>query len=230
FKEGAEVKAGDLLLVIDPRPYQAELDRMQAELKQAQTRAELASNDWTRAERLLKSKAISEEEADARNKTKRQAEAGIQSAQASVEMAKLNLEYTHVTAPISGRISRKMVTEGNLINGNQGQATLLTTIVSLDPIYCYADVEEQAFQKYQHLVRERGRKSLHEAQLSCELGLAGEQGFPHHGVIDFVNNELNPNTGTMRMRGVFRNEDRTLVPGFFARFRITASQKHMALL
>jgi RND family efflux transporter MFP subunit len=230
FKEGAEVKQGDLLFIVDPRPYQAEVDRTEAELRQAQTRSELASNDLARAERLLKSKAISEEEADARNKATRQAEAGIQSAQASAEMAKLNLEYTHVTAPVSGRISRKLVTEGNLINGNQGQATALTTIVSLDPIYCYAEVDEQAFQRYQRLVRERGRNSLHETQLPCELGLADEPGFPHRGVIDFVNNEVNPNTGTIRMRGVFRNEDRSLLPGFFARLRISASDKHPALL
>src|SRR6266404_3509255 len=108
FKEGAEVKKGDLLFVIDPRPYQAELDRAQADLKQAETKFELACNEWTRAESLLKSKAISEEEADSRNKAKREAEAAIQSARASVEMTKLNLEYTHIAAPISGRISRKM--------------------------------------------------------------------------------------------------------------------------
>jgi len=123
FKEGAEVKKGDLLVVIDPRPYQAELDRAEAELRQAQTRFELASNDLVRAEKLLQSKAISEEEADSRNKAKREAEAAIQMGRASVEVTKLNLDYTHVIAPISGRISRKMVTEGNLINGNQGQAT-----------------------------------------------------------------------------------------------------------
>jgi len=230
FKEGAEVKTGDLLFVIDPRPYQAELDRTDAELKQAQTRLELAINDLARAERLLKSKAISEEEADSRSKAKREVEAAVQSARASVEMAKLNLEYTHITAPIGGRISRKMVTEGNLINAGQGQSTLLTTIVSLDPIYCYVYADEHSVLKYQQLAREGKRVSAREAQIPCELGLSNEQGFPHHGVVDFVDNRVDPNTGTMRARGVFPNQDRFLTPGFFARLRVTGSAKYQALL
>src|SRR5580704_19757195 len=139
FKDGDEVKKGDLLFVIDPRPYQAELDRAQADLLQAQTRFELASNDFERAGRLLKAKAISEEEADSRAKAEREAAAAIQSSLASVEMAKLNMEYTRVTAPISGRIGRKMITEGNLVNGSTGVSTLLATIVSMEPIYCYFD-------------------------------------------------------------------------------------------
>jgi multidrug efflux system membrane fusion protein len=230
FKEGAEVKKGDLLLVIDPRPYQAELDRAQADLKQAQTRFELASNDLVRAERLLQSKAISEEEADSRNKAKRESEAAIQSGRASVEMAQLNLDYTHVTSPINGRISRKMVTEGNLVNGSQGQSTLLTTIVSLDPIYCYMDADEHAVLKYQKLAREGKRVSERDAQIPCEIGLANEEGFPHQGAIDFVDNRVDPNTGTLRARGVFPNGDRSLTPGFFARLRITGSAKYPALL
>lgn len=230
FTEGAEVKKGDLLFVIDPRPYQAELDRAEAELRQAQTRFELASNDLVRAQKLLESKAISAEEEDSRSKAKREAEASIQSGRALVEIAQLNLDYTHVTAPITGRISRKMVTEGNLINGNQGQATLLTTIVSLDPIYCYVDADEHAVQKYQKLAREGKRVSAREGELTCELGLASEHGFPHQGVVDFVDNRVDPNTGTMRIRGVFPNENRSLIPGFFARLRVTGSAKYSALL
>jgi len=230
FKEGAEVKKGELLFVIDPRPYQAELDRAEAELRQAQTRFELASNDLVRAEKLLQSKAVSEEEADSRSKAKREAEAAIQMGRASVEVTKLNLDYTHVIAPIGGRISRKMVTEGNLINGNQGQATLLTTIVSLDPIYCSVDADERAVQKYQKLASEGKRERARNGQIPCELGLASEQGFPHHGVVDFMDNRVDPNMGTMRMRGVFPNEDRTLMPGFFGRLRVTGSAKYSALL
>lgn len=230
FKEGAEVKQGDILFVIDTRPYQAELDKAQADLRQAQTRFELASNDFVRAERLLKSKAISEEEADSRNKAMRESEAAIQSGRAAVEIAQLNLDYTHVIAPVSGRISRKMVTEGNLINGGQGQTTLLTTIVSLDPIYCYIDADENAVLKYQKLAREGKRPNEQKTQLPCELALANEQGFPHKGVIDFVDNRLDPNTGTMRTRGVFPNPDRSLMPGFFARLRVTGSGKYQALL
>src|SRR6266852_4380493 len=165
FKDGAEVNKGDLLFVIDPRPYQAELDRAEASRNQAQTHLAWTSNELARAERLLKSKTMSEEEADSRSKAKYEAEAVWQSSRASWEVAKLNLEYTHIAAPISGRISRKLVTEGNLINGNQGASTLLTTIVSLDPIYCYVDAGERALLKYQQLAREGKRASARDAQI-----------------------------------------------------------------
>ena len=232
FKDGSEVKKGDLLFVIDPRPYQAELERAEAELKQAQTRLELAANELARAERLQQSKIISEEEADTRSKAKRQTEGALQAAQASVETAKLNLDYTQIKAPISGRIGRKLITEGNLVNGNQGQSTLLTTIVSLDPIYCYFDADEPAVLKYQKLAREGKRGTIGDGQVSCELGLANEDGFPHHGRLDFVDNRVDPATGTLRVRGVFTNPapDRILQPGFFARVRVPGSAKYKALL
>ncbi len=230
FKDGAEVNKGDLLFVIDPRPYQAEVDRAEASLNQAQTHLAWTSNDLARAERLLKSKTVSEEEADSRSKAKHEAEAVLQSSRASLEMARLNLEYTHLTAPVSGRISRKLVTEGNLINGNQGVSTLLTTIVSLDPIYCYMDTDERALLKYQQLAREGKRASARDAQIPCEMGLANEEGFPHQGVVDFVDNRVDPTTGTIRARGVFSNADRSLTPGLFARLRVTGSGKYPALL
>jgi multidrug efflux system membrane fusion protein len=232
FKDGTEVNQGDLLFVIDPRPYQAELDRAAAELKQAESRLELAINELARAERLLKSKAISEEEADSRSKAKREAEAAIESARASVEVAKLNLEYTHITAPINGRISRKLITEGNLVNGTQGQNTLLTTIVSLDPIYCYFDADERSILKYQQLAREGKQESLRDGRAPCELELANESGFPHKGVLDFVDNRVDATTGTLRVRGVFANPgpDRILQAGFFARVRVPGSGKSQALL
>src|SRR5216683_2097576 len=232
FKDGADVKKGDLLFVIDPRPYQAELDRAQAELKQAETRLELAINELARAERLLKSKAISEEEADSRSKAKREAEAAIDSARASVEVAKLNLEYTHIAAPINGRISRKLITEGNLVNGMQGQNTMLSTIVSLDPIYCYFDADERSILKYQQLAREGKQASLRDGRAPCELELANESGFPHKGVLDFVDNRVDATTGTLRVRGVFANPgpDRILQAGFFARVRVPGSGKSQALL
>src|SRR5262249_3313723 len=127
-------------------------------------------------------------------------------------------------------ISRKMVTEGNLINGGQGQTTLLTMIVSLDPIYCYVDADENAVLKYQKLAREGKRVSARDAQIPCELGLPNEHGFPHQGVVDFVDNRVDPNTGTLRARGVFPNPDRSLTPGFFGRLRVTGSGKYQALL
>ncbi|MDB6110956.1 MAG: mexE [Pedosphaera sp.] len=232
FKDGAEVKKGDLLFVIDPRPYQAELDHAEANLKQAETRLALASNDLTRAERLLQSKAISAEEADSRSNAKREAEAMIQSARALVETAKLNFEYTHIIAPVDGRIGRKLMTEGNLVNGNQGQSTLLTTIVSVDPVYCYFDADEQSALKYQQMTREGKGDNMRDGQVVCELELANEKGFPHKGVLDFVDNRIDPATGTLRVRGVFPNPspDRLLQPGYFARVRVPGSGKYQTLL
>jgi membrane fusion protein, multidrug efflux system len=232
FKDGAEVKKGDLLFVIDPRPYKSDLDRAQADIVMASTRFELASNDYDRAERLLKSKAISEEDADSRSKAKREAAAAIQSSQASLEMAKLNMEYTHIAAPIDGRIGRKLITEGNLINGNQGQTTPLTTIVSLDPIYCYFDADEGAVLKYQQLARDGSGADFREGKVPCELELANETNFPHKGVLDFMDNQMDATTGTLRVRGTFTNPapDHVLQPGFFVRIRVPGSTKHQALL
>jgi RND family efflux transporter MFP subunit len=230
FKDGAEVRKGDLLFVIDPRPYQAELDRAQADLLQAQTRFDLASNDLARAGRLLKARAISEEDADSRAKAERTAAAAIESARATVEMARLNMDYTQIKAPISGRIGRKMITEGNLVNGTQGDATLLATIVSLDPIYCRFDADESSILKYQQLARQAGGENLRGGKWPCEIALANESGFPHKGVLDFVDNQVDPNTGTLRVRGVFANPDRVLQPGFFARVRVPGSASSKELL
>lgn len=232
FKDGAEVKKGDLLFVIDPRPYQAAYDHAEAELTQAQSRFELASNDLERAERLLKSRAISEEEADSRSKAKREAEAAILSARANVEIAQINLDYTHITSPIDGRISRKLITEGNLVNGNQGDATLLTTIVSLDPIYCYFDADEGSVLKYQQLARDGKGGDFRDGHVVCEVELANETNYPHKGVLDFLDNRVDPTTGTLRVRGVLPNPGpaRVLQPGYFARVRVPGSARYPALL
>jgi multidrug efflux system membrane fusion protein len=230
FKDGADVEKGQLLFVIDPRPYRAELDRAEADLAQAQTRFDLASNDMARAERLLKVKAISEEDADSRSKAERTASAAIQSARASVEMAQLNMEYTNVKAPMAGRIGRKMITAGNLVNGNQGESTLLATIVALDPIYCRFDADEQSILKYQQLASQGQHENLRGGKWPCEIELANETGFPHKGVLDFVDNQIDTSTGTMRVRGVFANPGRVLQPGFFARVRVPGSARYRALL
>jgi multidrug efflux system membrane fusion protein len=207
------------------------LDRAQAEVTEAESRLELASNDLARAERLLKSKAISEEEADARSKAKRQAEAAIQASVALAETARLNMEYTHITSPIDGRIGRKLVTEGNLVNGNQGQSTLLTTIVSVDPVYCYFDADERSILKYRQLASEGKSGDFRNGLVPCELELANETNYPHKGVIDFVDNQVDPAMGTLRVRGVFANPapDRVLQPGYFARVRVPGSSKYEAL-
>jgi multidrug efflux system membrane fusion protein len=230
FKDGAEVAKGDLLFVIDPRPYQAALDMANAALLQAQTHLELTSNDLARAERMLQSHAISEEETDTRRSAHRMAAAEVTSAQASVETAQLNLGYSRITAPISGRIGRRLMTEGNLVNGDQGQSSLLATIMSLDPIYCYFEADERSALKYQKLAREGKSENMRDGKIECEIGLANEAGFPHRGVLDFVDNQVDPAMGTLRLRGVFANADRVLQPGFFARARVPGSAQYRALL
>lgn len=230
FSDGAIVKKGDLLFVIDPRPYQAELDRALAELKISVARLELAKSDFARAQRLLQSRAISQEEFDSRAARQREAQEQLQAMAAAVETARLNAEFTRVMAPISGRISRKFVTEGNLINGGTAQSTLLTTIVSLDPIYCYIEADERSFLKYVRLAQEGKRPSSREVRNPVYLALADETGFPHRGYIDFVDNRLDPNTGTMTGRAVLPNPDHTLTPGLFARVRLQGSGRYEALL
>src|SRR5256885_1634042 len=146
--------------------------------------------------------------------------------------SKLNVEYTRITAPVSGRIGRKLVTEGNLINGSQGMSTLLTTIVSLDPIYCYFDADERSILKYQKLAREGKGGTIGDGKVPCELELANEENFPHKGMLDSVENRIDPTTGTLRVRGVFENPTpaRVLQPGFFARVRVPGSARYRALL
>ncbi len=229
-QDGAKVQKGDLLFVIDPRPYQAELDRVEAELERAKARLALARNDLDRAERLFRSRAISEEELDTRAKGLREAEAAVRSAAAALQSARLNVEFTEVRAPISGRISREYVTVGNLIDGGTGNATLLAIIVSIDPMYVYVDADERSVLKYMRLAREGKRESARDTQIPAELSLADEEGFPHRGVIDYVEPRADPTTGTVRGRGVFRNAQDRLSPGFFARVRVPGSGKYEALL
>jgi multidrug efflux system membrane fusion protein len=233
FEDGAEVKAGDLLFVIDPKPYQAELDRAEAQRKQVEIRLELARNDLKRAESLRGTRALSDEEYDTRSKAVREAEGALAAAQANEAATRLNLDYTRITAPISGRIGRRLVTKGNLvqIQGNGG-ATVLATIVSLDPIYAYFDVEEGAFLSYRTNTMRvvPGSSSGGGGELTCELRLVTEPTFAHRGQLDFFDNAVNPGTGTIRLRGVFANKDRALVPGMFARLRVPASAPERALL
>lgn len=231
FQDGAEVKAGDLLFVIDPKPYQAELDRVEAQRHEEETRVELARNDFKRAEGLRGTKAISEEEYDSRSKAVLQAEAAVAAARAAEAGARLNLDYTRITAPIGGKIGRRLVTVGNLVQtqGNGG-ATTLATLVSLDPIYCYFDVEEGVFVKYRAQAKTAELADLQSRALTCELGLVNENGFGHRGRLDFFDNQVNPQTGTIRLRAVFDNPDRALVPGMFANLRVLAGPPQQALV
>jgi RND family efflux transporter MFP subunit len=232
FKEGKEVKKGDLLFTIDPRPYQAEYDRTEAEHQRAESQADLAKNDAERAKRLIATKAISEEDFDTKTRSYTSALAALKATQAAVDSAKLNLEFTEVRSPIQGRTSRAIVTAGNLISGgvSGAGATLLTTVVSQDPLYCYVDVDERSILKYLQLRREGKRESALDKPIPVEMTLADEVGYPHKGFTDFVDNKIDPNTGTLRCRGVFPNPERTLGPGFFARMRIPGSGKYPALL
>ena len=230
FTDGAIVKKGALLFVIDPRPYQAELNRAKAQLEQAIARFERTQKDFARAQQLVKSRAMSQEEVDTRAADQREAQEAVQAARAAVEAARLNVEFTQVKAPISGRISRHLVTEGNLINGGTAESTLLTRIVSLDPLYGYFDVDERAFLKYTRLWRNGTRPGSREVNIPVDLGLADETGYPHQGHLDFIDNRLDPNTGTMTGRAVIPNPDLTLTPGLFARIRLAGSSQYEALL
>jgi RND family efflux transporter MFP subunit len=230
FRDGQVVKKGDLLFIIDPRPYQAELERVTAELQLAQARLELAKSDYARAQKLLQFRAISQEEADTRLATERQAEESVEAARAAVRATRLNVEFTRITAPITGRIGRKLITEGNLINGGSAQATLLTTIVSMDPIYAYFEADERSYLKYVRLSQNGKSTGSRKTSNPVYLALADENGFPHKGYTDFVDNRLDPNTGTMRVRAIFPNPDLTLTPGFFARIRLLDTAKYEAVL
>lgn len=230
FEEGVEVKEGDLLFTVDPRRYEADLAKATAELARAQAVAELANLDEARASKLVVSRAISQEEADLKLKSRTQAEASVQAAQAAVDAAKLEVEFTRVTAPIAGRIGRKLVTEGNLIVGGSNGATLLTTIVALDPIYCYFDVDERSALRYRELARQGKRDSALSKKIPVHMALADQTGFPHEGKIDFVDNIVSSSTGAIRVRGVFPNTDRLMAPGFFARVRIPGTGEYEAML
>ena len=228
FKDGAEVKKGDLLFVIDPRPYQAELDGAQAGLERAQTQFDLATNDNKRAMDLFQSKAISAEELDTRSKNLAVASTAVKVAQANLETAQLNLAYSSILAPIDGRLSRAMVTEGNLVTGDGKDSTLLTTLVSVDPVYAYADVDEATVIKYQELDRQGLRKV--NGLIPAELALGSSDTFSYKGAVDFVDNQIDSSTGTLHARAVFPNPDRNLIPGEFARLRVAGSLKYAAKL
>jgi RND family efflux transporter MFP subunit len=231
FEDGAIVKKGDLLFTIDPRPYEAVLRRAAADVELAKSRLALARKNFARAADLLASHAISQEEADIRESGLRQAEATVESAQAAVDSARLEVEFTHVSAPVTGRVGRKLVTEGNLITGGVGtQGTLLTTIVSLDPIYAYFEADEGALLKYDRLARLGQRRSSRDFKNPVHVALANEEGFPHDGVMDFVDNQLDRGTGTIVGRAILPNPDLSLIPGLFARLQLPGSGQYRAIL
>jgi len=227
FKAGEHVSKGELLFEIDPKPFKAQLNYAEAELERAKSRQELAKNDLARAERLFKAKAISGEEHDARSKGLREAVAAVQSAEANVYSARLNLEYTRIRSPIDGRIGRELITVGNVVNGGGSDATLLTFIVSTDPVYVYVDADERSVLKYR---RAAGQSHPDAEQTPVELAVADETRFPHQGHLDYISPRENTATGTVTLRGVFSNKDGLLSPGFFARIRVRGVAPYPALL
>jgi RND family efflux transporter MFP subunit len=231
FKEGALVKEGDVLFEIDPLTYRATLNQAEGNLASAEARVERLDADFARARPLLRRGAISREEYDKVVGDRGEAAASREALKAAVERAKLDLQYTKVTAPISGRVSRYVVTVGNLVQaGDQGGGTLLTTIVSVDPMYAYFDVDEYTALRVRRLVREGKSDSPRDGGFPVSLGLANEEGQPHRGTINFVDNQVNPRTGTIRVRGVFPNKEQVLLPGLFARVRAPIGRPHKALL
>jgi RND family efflux transporter MFP subunit len=227
FEQGREVRKGDVLFVIDPRPYEAEYKRAKADLARARTQLTLSQSERDRATKLLESRAISREEFDTRVSGSEQAAANVAAAEAALDVAALNLTFTRVTSPINGVVGRAEITTGNLVQPGQN---LLTTVVSIDPIYVEFEGDEQAYLKYNAMARRGERASSRDAQNPVWVGLSDETGFPHQGVMVFLNNEVDPATGTIRARGQFANSDRRFTPGLFARVRLIGSGKYNAVL
>ncbi|RJG08796.1 efflux RND transporter periplasmic adaptor subunit [Pseudomonas cavernicola] len=223
FSEGSLVKKGDLLFQIDPRPFEAEVRGLEAQLQQVRANLGRTENEARRGERLRASNAISAELADARASAALEARAGVAAIQAKLENARLNLSFTRIIAPIDGRVSRAEITVGNLVNAGQ---TLLTSLVSTDKVYAYFDADERVFLKYNDLARQgqRGQTS------PVYLGLSDEDGHPHLGQMDFVDNQVNPKTGTIRARAVFDNSDGRFTPGLYARLKLVGSATYAAVL
>ena len=225
YREGDEVKKGQVLFTIDDRSYRAALEQAKAELARARSQASLARSESGRSEKLIGSQAISREAWEQRRSAASQAQADVLAAEAAVDMAQLNLDFTRVTAPIDGRASRAMITAGNLVTAGDS-ASVLTTLVSQQQMYVYFDVDENTFLNYQAMARQGQQRHA----LPVEIALVGEQGFPHQGKIDFLDNQLTASTGTIRMRALLDNQQRQFTPGLFARVRLPGSAQFEAVL
>jgi len=223
FTEGALVKKGDLLFQIDPRPFQAEVRRLEAQLAQARATATRSENEAQRGERLRQSNAISAELADSRTSAAQEARAAAAAIQAQLDLAKLNLSFTRVTSHINGRVSRAEITAGNLVTAD---VTALTSVVSTDKVYAYFDADERVFLKYTQLARQGQRGQA----TPVYMGLSNEDGNPHQGQMNFIDNQVNPQTGTIRGRAVFDNKDGAYTPGLYARLKLVGSGTYSAVL
>ena len=228
YREGDIVKKGDLLFVIDPLPFRAELNRAEADLARAKARAELTRVESQRAANLLTRKLISEDEYDQRIAADHQAKADVRAAKATMRLASLNLEYSEVRSPIDGRTGRALATQGNLVSSDP-TPNLLTTVVSLDPVYVFFDSDELIYLRYfgnsQQLIGhdEQNRRTVF-------VGLGNEDGFSREGYVDFIDNRVDPDTGTIRLRAVLENKDYQLTPGLFARVKLLATKAEQSIL
>jgi membrane fusion protein, multidrug efflux system len=230
FRDGSIVRAGDLLYVIDARPFEAVAEQADGQLSDARGKAELAKRELDRALTLNQTQAVSDSIVDQRRQTLQAARAAEMQAEGALKAAKLNIEFTHVMAPITGRVSRHLVTPGNLVQGSEGGATLLTSIVSLDPIYIYFDVDEATYLRNSRLWFEGKRPSSRDTPNPVEVTLTGETKPSHEGKMDFLDNRLDVSTGTLRSRAVIQNKDLSILPGQFGRVRIIGSAPYEALL
>ena len=230
FTEGKIVKQGDLLFQIDPRLYQADYDHAKANLALARAQLDLAQIEANRIQKLTDTGAVARDELDRRVSTLNQQRANLQSQQATLDTAALNLGFTRVMAPISGRVSRAEVTRGNLVSGGNNGGTLLTTLVSIDPIYVYFEGDENTYLRYGQLALKGERPSSRDARNPVRVALANEQTATHEGYVDFVDNALNSQTGTIRARAVLANKDGIFTPGLFARVQLVGSAEYDAIL
>jgi RND family efflux transporter MFP subunit len=224
------VKKGDLLFTIDPRPYKAEFDRADAETKRAEAAMQLAQIDFKRADELRAKNTISSSEYDQKVAALNQAKASLAAASAARDAAHLSLEFTEIRSPIDGRISDERVTVGNLVQPGAGKEAVLTTVVSVDPLYVYVDADENRILKYIKLDDAGQRSTARKEKREAFMELANETGFPHAGYVDFIDNRLDPSTGTLRARAVFKNWNPLVTPGFFVRLRIAGGPSGRAVL
>lgn len=220
FEVGTEVKAGDPLFQIDPRPFQAETDRCKAQLSVAEVKFNQADIEYRRLQDLYEKESATQIEFERQQSLRAAAEADIAAAKAELERAQLDLDYAHISAPLAGRISRRLVDPGNLIQGGAGAATLLTNIVAMDPIYVYFDIDELTILTLSRQQAHRDHRRSSAKGTPVFVRLADEDEFIHQGAIDFVDNKVDPNTGTLRVRGIFDNKERVLYPGLFVRVRV----------
>src|ERR1700681_4238956 len=230
FRDGAFVKTGDLLYVIDSRPFEAVAEQADGQLSDARAKPDLAKRDLARGLTLVQTSAVSEQVVDQRRQALQAAHAAETIAEGALKAAHLNIEFTHVLAPIGGRASRHLISIGNLVQGSEGGSTLLTSIVSLDPIYIYFDMDEATYLKYNRLYFEGKRPSSRENPNPVQVTLTGETKPSHNGKVDFLDNRLDVSTGTLRGRAVIPNKDYSILPGQFGRVRLIASAPYEALL